>query len=122
MTEQWPKCWGKNTEIFRNDSVSANLLELVKGGVCSWHLHQHKYNKFYVVSGRIKIETEHGKIVLCSGFSFTIEPPLKHLFEALEDSKVIEIMYVSYDHSDITREKQGFLRKDDARPENNSRT
>lgn len=111
VSEQWPKCWGRNTEIFRNSSVSVNLLELIKGGVCSWHFHAHKHNKFYVVSGKVRIKTEHGEVELSPGLSFTVSSPLKHLFEALEDSKVIEVMYVEYDHSDINREIQGFLKK-----------
>lgn len=112
MSEQWPKCWGKNIEIFKNDTVSVNLLHLIKGGVCSWHHHEHKNNTFHVVSGKISIKTEHSEMTLEPGQSILIEAPMKHLFEALEDSRVIEVMWVEYSPSDIVREIQGFMKKD----------
>ena len=115
MSEQWPKCWGANTEIFRNDSVSVNFLNLVKGGVCSWHLHQHKYNTFYLISGKVVIRTELGETVLNPGNSILVSAPMKHQFEALEDSGLIEIMWVSYDQRDIVRLVEGFRRKEEVK-------
>ncbi|MHA1883060.1 MAG: cupin domain-containing protein [Candidatus Thorarchaeota archaeon] len=112
MSESWPKIWGRNEEIFRNDSVSVNLLTLRKGGVCSWHWHRHKYNTFYVISGKVLIRTEYNTTILESGKSMLVPALLKHQFEALEDSQMIEVMYVQYDNSDIIRERAGFLRKE----------
>lgn len=108
MSDTWPKCWGKNIEIFKNDSVSANLLHLVKGGVCSWHFHKHKNNTFYVVSGKVLIKTEYNETILEPEQSILINAPVKHLFEALEDSKMIEIMWVLYSPEDIVREVEGY--------------
>ena len=112
MSEQWPKCWGRNTEVFDNDSVSVNLLILIKGGVCSWHFHRHKSNIFYVVVGKVLIKTEHNETILEPGHSILVPAPLKHQFEALEDSKMIEVMWVEYDPNDIVRETQGYMKKD----------
>lgn len=112
MSDTWPKCWGKNTEIFRNDTVSVNLLLLIKGGVCSWHHHNHKNNTFHVVSGKILIKTEHSETILEPGQSIQIQSPMQHLFEALEVSRVIEVMWVEYDPSDIVREVTGYLKND----------
>jgi len=113
VSEQWPKCWGRNTEIFRNDSASVNLLELIKGGVCSWHFHRHKHNTFYLISGKVTIRTEYNETVLEPGHSILVSAPMKHQFEALEDSKMIEVMYVEYNQEDIIRETQGFLKKEE---------
>jgi len=113
MSDVWPKCWGKNTEIFKNDSVSVNFLELVKGGVCSWHFHRHKSNTFHLVSGKVLIKTEHNEMILKPGNSMLVQAPLKHQFEAIEDSMMIEVMHVSYDAGDIVRETQGYLKKDE---------
>jgi len=112
MSEQWPKCWGRNTEIFKNDTVSVNLLHLIKGGVCSWHYHNYKNNTFHVVSGKVLIKTEYSKTILEPGQSILIEAPMKHLFEALEDSKLIECMHVTYNPSDIVRLVEGYMKKD----------
>lgn len=111
MSEQWPKCWGRNTEVFKNDSVSTNYLELIKGGVCSWHFHRHKNNTFHLISGKVLIKTEHNETILEPGNSLLVLAPLKHQFEALEDSEMIEVMWVGYDPSDIVRETQGFMKR-----------
>ena len=113
MSETWPKCWGRNTEILKNNTDSVNFLELVKGGVCSWHFHRHKNNTFYLISGKVLIKTEHNEIVLEPGNSILVQAPLKHQFEALEDSKMIEVMFVSYDPADIIRETQGYKKKEE---------
>ena len=112
MSNTWPKCWGRNTEIFKNSSVSVNFLELIKGGVCSWHFHRHKNNIFYLISGEVLIKTEFNEMILESGNSIIVKAPLKHQFEVLEDSKMLETMYIEYDPSDIVRETQGYMKKD----------
>lgn len=112
MSDTWPKCWGRNTEIFKNNSASVNYLELVKGGVCSWHFHRHKNNTFHLISGKVLIKTEHNETILEPGNSILVSAPLKHQFEALEDSKMIEVMWVGYDPNDIVRETQGYMKKD----------
>lgn len=110
---KWPKCWGENVEVFQTDYVSVNLLHLLEGGVCSWHHHQHKANLFYLISGKVRIKTEDGVTMLSPGESVYVPPLIKHQFEALESSEMIEVMYVSYDRDDIIRERKGFLRKDE---------
>ncbi|MHA1289069.1 MAG: cupin domain-containing protein [Candidatus Thorarchaeota archaeon] len=112
MSESWPKVWGRNEEIFRNDSVSVNFLTLVKGGVCSWHYHKHKSNKFYVISGKVLIKTEYNEVILGPGKVLVVPPLLEHQFEALEDSQMIEVMFVKYNNDDIIRIREGFLRKE----------
>ena len=112
MSDTWPKCWGRNTEVFKNNSVSINYLELIKGGVCSWHFHRHKNNTFHLISGKVLIKTEHNETVLEPGNSILVVAPLKHQFEVLEDSKMIEVMYVEYCSGDIIRETQGYMKKD----------
>jgi len=109
MGEQWPKIWGRNTEIFRNESTSVNFLDLVKGGTCSYHYHRFKANIFYVISGKLKVYTELGEHILLPGENLVVSPSLKHQFEAMEESKVVEVMFVKYNHEDIVRETEGFI-------------
>jgi len=104
-----PKIWGKNTEIYHNESISVNFLNLVKGGTCSLHIHKFKGNIFYVIKGELKIHTETGTHTLLPGQSMFIPPLMKHQFEATEESFVIEVMMVRYEHSDIIRETFGFI-------------
>ena len=114
MAEKWPKCWGENTEIFRNDSVSINFLKLIKGGVCSWHFHRCKSNIFYLISGKVRIKTEDGATIMTPGESVVVLAPVKHQFEALEDSELVEVMFVQYKQDDIVRETKGYLKKDES--------
>jgi len=109
MGNAWPKIWGKNTEIYQNESTSVNVLNLVKGGTCSLHHHKFKANIFYVINGKLKVRTEMGEEILLPGQSFQIAPLLKHQFEAMEESVVVEIMFVKYNASDIVRENEGFV-------------
>ena len=109
MSNCWPKIWGINAEIYQNDLCSVNVLHVKKGGNCSRHYHKSKYNIFYVISGKLEIQTELGNSVLVEDQNFMISPGTKHLFRALEDTTAIEIMFVKYDHQDINREKVGFI-------------
>jgi len=45
------------------------------------------------------------------GESVYVAALVKHQFEALEDSKMIEIMWIEYSSDDIVRETQGYLKK-----------
>lgn len=112
VSVKWPKCWGTNTEIFRSDSVSVNFLRLLKGGVCSYHFHKCKCNTFYLISGRVLIKTEDGATIMSPGESVYVAALVKHQFEALEDSKMLEVMHTEYDPQDIVRETQGYMKKD----------
>jgi mannose-6-phosphate isomerase-like protein (cupin superfamily) len=106
------KIWGTRW-LLRKDSVSAvSLLELNEGYRCSWHCHQMKYNLFFVMSGKIGIVTEElggikKETILKDNGIFTVRPGQWHEFRIYADSVVIEIMYVEYDESDITRETLG---------------
>jgi len=109
--EQWPKIWGENTEIFQNESTSVNFLNLVKGGTCSRHYHKFKSNIFYVIKGKLRVRTELGEHILYPGQSLLVLPLLKHQFEAMEASFVIEVMFVKYNPDDIIRETEGFIKE-----------
>jgi len=109
MSEQWPKIWGRNEEIFRNESTSINILNLIKGGTCSYHYHKFKSNIFSVISGKLKVHTEIGEHILLPGKNLLVPPLLKHQFEAMEESIVIEVMFVRYNPYDIIRETEGFI-------------
>jgi dTDP-4-dehydrorhamnose 3,5-epimerase-like enzyme len=114
------KVWGKKDTIFRENNVAVDILYLKKNTFCSWHYHNTKYNKFVVLSGKIRIEFKDSKMTgdygieldKISGFDYAIVNPEKeHRFVVLEDSVVIEIMYTDKDKplydDDIVRSKQG---------------
>jgi len=104
------KVWGRRERILLTENSEIDLLYLNKDCFCSTHNHRRKINKFTVVTGKIKIESEFGKAILTEGQSFEVRPPLKHRFFALEDSIMVESAYVengAIDEDDIERESQG---------------
>jgi len=104
------KVWGRRRRILLTDKTEIDLVSLKKNCFCSTHNHKYKINKFTVVSGKVRIESEYGNIILTKNESFEVRPPLKHRFFALEDSVMIECAYVEtgkIDANDIKRESQG---------------
>ena len=110
------KDWGYTTEFFRNAMVSAYHLEINKGGFCSEHIHKHKYNLFYVTSGKLKITIwqKNGikdETILTAGQESAVPPGFYHKFEGLEKTECIEIYQVLLIEPDIKRRKQGGPKK-----------
>ena len=104
------KVWGERHRILLTKTTEIDYLKLKKDTFCSWHNHKNKINLFYVLKGKVKIESEFGKIILKKGQSFKVNPSLKHRFIALENSEMIEIAYVNRGRisaDDINRKKQG---------------
>jgi quercetin dioxygenase-like cupin family protein len=106
--ERTIKTWGEKIIIFQNDQCEMSVLELLPRQRCSWHRHNSKYNKFYVLEGELFIKTDWGIATLRPGQVFTTRPLEWHEFQTAKEScKVIEVMYTKYDPEDIERETLG---------------
>ena len=104
------KVWGERRRILLSDRSEIDLLYLKKNCFCSRHKHKDKTNKFVVVKGRVRIETEFGKKILTKNQSFEVKPPTIHRFVALQASIMIELATVTEGYirpDDIKRIKQG---------------
>lgn len=106
------KVWGETTEFFRNAIVSAHHLKIKKGGYSSKHVHIHKYNLFYVTSGKLEIIIWRDRdvkdiTILKDGQVSAISPGFYHKFKALEDTECIEVYQVFLEEPDIERMNQG---------------
>ena len=49
------KVWGSTQPLFNKNNVEIHRIKTNKGGYCSKHKHEHKYNCFYVERGLLKI-------------------------------------------------------------------
>ena len=58
------KIWGTRHRIHLDQQHETDLVYLKKDAFCSTHTHKEKSNKFVVVSGKVKIETEYGHMIL----------------------------------------------------------
>ncbi len=104
------KVWGLRKRILLTDTCEIDLLHIYDNSFCSIHKHQKKINKFVLLSGKVRIESEYGYTTLKPGEEFEVRPPLKHRFFAVEHSDMIELAYVEtgkIDPNDIDRESQG---------------
>lgn len=111
MSDNIHKIWGERRRILLTDNSEIDLLYLKKDSFCSTHKHMRKINKFVVISGRMRIETEFGQQILKKDDSFTVKPPLIHRFSTGEDSVMVELAYtpknIKIDPTDIFRISQG---------------
>ena len=84
-------------------------LTIKKGHSRGGHYHKKKMEQVYLFSGKIRItwldlaSTEKGQAELGRGQKVKITPQLAHVYEALEDSLLIEYCNVKYDVEDDVR-------------------
>jgi len=109
------KNWGYTTEFFRNAMVSAYHLEIKKGGYCSEHRHQHKYNVFYVISGKLELTIwrdaqKTDVTVIGPGQATAISPGFYHKFKGITECHAIEMYQVLLIGEDIERRTVGGIK------------
>ena len=97
MTIKAGKIWGETELILSNNSLEFHRIDYKKGGVCSKHLHEWKWNGFYVMSGQMK------------------KPGLYHSFEGMEDGVAFELYWANFSVHDIKRESVGHLKDVDGK-------
>ena len=112
------KVWGFKYRLLETATTVVDVLTLKKGGFCSWHYHDFKYNLFIVLEGKVNIVRDTKKGVktktLLKGEYLAIPPKIQHQFVAKEKSKIMEVMYTNpVLEDDIIRLKQGGLIIDD---------
>jgi len=84
-----PKVWGEEHWIVNKD-YCGKLLILKKGYRCSLHHHKNKDETFYIVKGKVLMETDGEEQIMESGDSAHIKPNRNHRFTGLEHSEIIE--------------------------------
>ena len=87
--EEVKKVWGKEIWIVNRDYCGKKLI-LNKGYRCSMHHHKNKDETFYILKGKVLMETDNKKQIMTEGDSIIIAPNTKHRFTGLENSEIIE--------------------------------
>ncbi|RLI45120.1 hypothetical protein DRO61_11170 [Candidatus Bathyarchaeota archaeon] len=106
------KFWGHTQCIFVGPFSETHFLKISKGGFCSEHEHKNKWNRFFLISGKLKVTIYrpdgYDETILEAG-QFTDVPPSNfHKFEALEDCECLEIYWVdNLEVGDINRRSVG---------------
>ncbi len=110
------KIWGSTELILANSSLEFHKIDFIKGGVCSKHKHEFKWNGFYVMYGQLKIRVWQkdyelvDETILKAGDFTAVKPGLYHSFEGLADGVAFELYWANFDHNDIQRESVGHLK------------
>lgn len=107
------KVWGTNEMIESNGALEFHRIEMNKSGVCSKHMHEFKWNGFYVESGAMLLrvwQRDYDLVdttVLNAGDYSKVKPGLYHQFECLVDGVAYELYWAEFNHNDIVRETVG---------------
>ena len=115
MSDTQGKVWGETESLFCKNNVEIHRINVSKGGFCSKHKHEHKYNLFYVEKGTLKIavwKNDYNLVdetKISDGQSTTVPPGEYHSFQALDDTVAYEIYWVELLEKDIEREDCGGL-------------
>ena len=107
------KIWGETSPLLQNPIVELHRISVKAGFQCSNHIHSHKWNGFYVVSGVLEIHVEKNDYsltdvtVLRAGEFTTVPPKESHYFRCVEDCVALEIYYPELLSEDIQRSDVG---------------
>lgn len=107
------KVWGSTSELFNKNNVEIHRIEANKGGYCSVHKHEHKYNLFFVEKGELLVKVWKNDYNLIddtfiqTGEMTIVKPGEFHQFEALEDTIAYEIYWTEISSDDIVRKNCG---------------
>jgi len=109
------KVWGVTELLEANGVLEFHRIEMNAGGVCSKHLHEYKWNGFFVESGKMLIRVWQNdydlvdETVLEAGQYTKVKPGVYHQFECIEDGVAFELYWAEFNHNDIKRETVGYL-------------
>jgi mannose-6-phosphate isomerase-like protein (cupin superfamily) len=107
------KIWGETRLLEANGVLEFHRIDIKAGGTCSKHLHRHKWNGFFVETGRLEIRVWKNNYdlvdvtVLGPGEWTKVQPGEYHQFFAHENTVAFELYWAEFDHEDIKRETVG---------------
>ena len=107
------KIWGQTELVHKNGVLEFHRIDTKKGGVCSKHKHEFKWNGFFVESGKMMVKVWQkdydlvDETILNAGDFMRVKPGVFHQFIGLEDGVAFELYWAEFDHNDIKRESVG---------------
>jgi quercetin dioxygenase-like cupin family protein len=88
------KNWGHEEWIINNPAYCGKKLVFYSGHQCSMHHHKIKHETFYILTGKVYLETDTNgaieKRIMTPGDIAIIQPLTWHQLTALENSEVME--------------------------------
>ena len=108
------KVWGQTELIEANGALEFHRIQMKEGGVCSKHMHEFKWNGFYVEEGMMKIKVWSedydlvDETILGPGDYTKVKPGDFHQFECIQSGIAYELYWAEFNHNDIVRETVGY--------------
>jgi len=115
MVTKAGKIWGQTELIHANGVLEFHRIDFNAGTKCSEHLHEFKWNGFYVIEGEMLIRVwqdaeQTGLVdetILKPGDFTQVKPGLVHQFEGLKTGIAFELYWAEFNHNDIKRRTVG---------------
>jgi mannose-6-phosphate isomerase-like protein (cupin superfamily) len=109
------KNWGWTACVYKSPLMEVHVIHADRGGYCSEHRHAVKWNRFWVLSGKLLVRIfrdQGGEDVteVTAGQMTDVPPGVYHQFEALEDTVALEVYWVAIPGEDIERRTRGGMR------------
>ena len=107
------KVWGETELVLQTPFIEFHRIWVHKGGFCSLHKHEFKWNMFYVTSGELAVHTHKNDYELIDTTVLgprqwtTVKPGEFHSFEAVHDTMAFELYYPEPLSEDIIRKTVG---------------
>ncbi len=112
------KVWGDTQLIFAYNGVECHRIRYQVGYRCSKHRHQHKWNRFVVLSGCLSVVIFHpgyvpiseevrDETIIHEGQITDVPPGVWHQFEAKEAGEGLEFYWTVLEAGDIERADVG---------------
>jgi len=105
------KDWGSELWMVNNKLYCGKILTLKKNYCCSRHYHKLKDETFYILEGKVLMETNRTIKTMNKGDVIHIPQKTIHRFTGIEDSKIIEISTEHFDSDSYRLIKGGKVKK-----------
>ena len=107
------KIWGSTESLFNHNNVECHRIKIKAGYASSWHVHNSRQNEFYIISGKLVIQSHKNdyklidNTLLCDGDKTYVPVNERHRFIALTDVDALEWYWVNLNYDDIKRTDHG---------------
>lgn len=108
------KVWGVTEQLLATPGLEVHRVRIKKGGYCSTHKHNRKWNAFIVLDGTLTVEVVQDAYALTDrtylerGELMTVRPGALHRFKAEHgDVVALELYYPDVLGEDIDRQDVG---------------
>jgi len=105
------KVWGHEEWIVNNHKYCGKKLVLKAGHRCSMHQHVVKDETFYILSGKVLLETDYKEVkeakLMTPGDVIHIEIGMWHRFTGIVDSEIMEFSTFHMEEDSVRKELSG---------------